>query len=142
MARGLREAGQLVLDLAERDPEFAIRGFPRQNIKAGRREYISYIVRDGSGRVLLASRHGGADTYTGQLSPGLHETAIGREYKQVIVDGRLSVTTVEDQAHRLEAIREAASPLIVMFLLLAPASFGLSILIINRGLRPLDVGQR
>ncbi len=85
-------------------------------------ESITYIVRDGSGRVLLRSHDADPAAFPAALRPGFQETETLRLYTESAVRGSLFVTAAEPLRHRREATRDAAAMLLWPLALVLPLS--------------------
>ena len=92
----LQEVAQRVLPLAyievlNRDPETADDP-PTQRVPAvdPHSEYITYIVRDAKGRVLLQSHDAVPEAFPNDLRPGFHDSPRQRLYTESGVQGRCS----------------------------------------------------
>ena len=123
----LQEVAQRILPLAYRevlDAEPATDGeAPGERLPAvlPHAEAITYIVRDGDGRVLLRSHDADPAAFPA-LRPGFQETAQLRLYTESAVQGSLFVTAAENLTHRREATLEAAGMLLWPLALVLPLS--------------------
>lgn len=70
-------------------------------------EYLTYQLRDASGRVLQHSHDAPAEPYSAPLAPGFADTEAFRVYTEGTVDGDLFIQVAETHDHRHEAIFEA-----------------------------------
>ena len=86
------------------------------------REYITYIVRDGEGRILLQSHDADPRAFPTSLQAGFQDASSFRFYTEVAVQGALVVTTAESTDHRRQAVVEAVGMLLWPLLLLLPLS--------------------
>jgi two-component system, OmpR family, sensor kinase len=66
----------------------------------GKREFISYVVRDGDGRELFKSNSADAMQIPAGLLPGFNTTDTLRTYTETAVQGSIVVTTAEYLEHR------------------------------------------
>jgi two-component system OmpR family sensor kinase len=66
----------------------------------GKREFISYVVRDGEGRELFRSNAADTMQIPADLPPGFHTTETLRTYTETAVQGTIVVTTAEYLEHR------------------------------------------
>lgn len=100
-------------------------------------EYITYIVRDGEGRVLLQSHDADPAVFPPGLEPGFHETPRLRLYTEGAVQGTLFVTAAEEPWHRREAVLHALRMLLWPLAVLLPLSQIGVWLLVRVSLRPV-----
>ena len=135
----LQEAAQRLLPLAvadvmEREP----------GAQAGRvdslhahREYITYIVRDRDGRLLLQSHDADPADFPEQPAVWFRTTSTHRIYGEAAVSGTIILEVAEPLQHRREAALESALGL------LAPLPFVMALslagvwLLVRRSMRPV-----
>ncbi len=105
-------------------------------------EFFTYVVRDGLGRVLLASHNAEAALFPVQSEDGFFNAGDLRFYRESAVQGTITLTIAEPLAHRRDIARELGLGLILPLLAMIP----LSILGIAWGmglaLRPLRALRR
>jgi two-component system OmpR family sensor kinase len=143
----LQEVAQRILPLAyseilNRDPRPSGTRDP-QTLPAVQphREYITYIVRDGEGRILLQSHDADPRAFPTSLQAGFQDASSLRLYTEVAIQGALVVTTAESIDHRRQAVVEAVGMLLWPLLLLLPLSaLGVAALV-RYSLRPLAAFQ-
>jgi two-component system, OmpR family, sensor kinase len=85
-------------------------------------EQITYIVRDGDGRVLLQSHDADPAAFPALTTPGFQEVGGLRLYTEVAVQGTFFVTTAEPINHRREAVIDAVGMLLWPLAVLLPLS--------------------
>ena len=102
-----------------------------------RGEFLTYVLRDASGRLLLASHDADPATFPARPAAGFHATEQHRLYGVSALDGRIFIEVADPLAHRREATWEAARLLFVPLAIVTPASFLLIWLILRRMLRPV-----
>ncbi|KQZ48503.1 hypothetical protein ASD54_16690 [Rhizobium sp. Root149] len=85
-------------------------------------EYLTYQVRDGSGRVLLHSHNVSADPYEAPLVEGFWSGGEKRIFTVAAVSGSIFVQVADSLEHRREASIEGGTALLLPLLLLLPAS--------------------
>ncbi len=85
-------------------------------------EQITYIVRDGEGRVLLQSHDADPAAFPALMTPGFQDLHGLRLYTEAAVQGTLFVTTAEPISHRRQAVIEAVGMLLWPLALLLPLS--------------------
>ncbi|WP_111396365.1 sensor histidine kinase [Humitalea rosea] len=85
-------------------------------------EQITYIVRDGDGRVLLQSHDADPAAFPTLMTPGFQDVRDLRLYTEAAVRGTLFVTAAEPISHRRQAVIEAVGMLLWPLALLLPLS--------------------
>ncbi|MEP9350310.1 two-component sensor histidine kinase, partial [Xanthobacter sp. KR7-225] len=105
----LQEVAQRVLPLAYSELLAREDGAGAQHMApvGAHREYITYVVRDAEGRVLLQSSDAEQMAIPAAPAPGFHTTARLRTYTEAAVRGTIVVTTAEELGHRAAAVRRA-----------------------------------
>lgn len=83
-------------------------------------EYLTYQVRDTSGRVLLHSHNVGSEPYLAPLQAGFWSGGNQRIFTVATVSDTLFVQVADSLAHRREATLESALTLLLPILLLLP----------------------
>ncbi len=142
----LQEVAQRVLPLAyievlNRDAESEDPPAQRIPLVGPHKEYITYLVRNGRGQVLLQSHDADPATFPNDLQPGFHDSAQLRLYTEGAVQGTIFVTTAEFRGHRDEAVIEALWALVWPLAALLPISlFGIWALV-GYALRPVHALQ-
>ncbi|MFZ4533449.1 MAG: histidine kinase dimerization/phospho-acceptor domain-containing protein, partial [Alsobacter sp.] len=118
----LQEVAQRILPLAYSEvlSRDAQAGGQRMPPVGPHREYITYVVRDAAGRELLQSSDADAMNIPRGLPPGFHTTDRLRTYTETAVQGSIIVTTVEDLAHRRDAVWRVTETLLWPLLALVP----------------------
>ena len=135
----LQETAQRLLPLAAMDI------FGREAAAPGRtvaglvahEQFLSYLVRDASGTVLLRSHDADRRGFPDAPVRGFNETASHRLYGESAVGGSLYIEVAEPLAHRREAALEAMQALLLPPLFLVPASLLGVWWFVRRSLRPL-----
>ena len=140
----LREVAQRVLPLAyievlDRDTAVPPDDVPAQRIASvsAHEEYITYIVRDAKGRVLLQSHDADPATFPKDLTPGFHDSPHLRLYTESAIQGTLFVTAAERPSHRSKAVVEAVGMLVWPLAALLPLSLLGIWALVRLSLRPL-----
>lgn len=85
-------------------------------------EYLTYQLRDATGKVLLHSHDAPAEPLAAPLAPGFVNDQSFRIYTEGTTDGSLFVQIAEAHAHRHEAIVESGLALSLPLLLMVPLS--------------------
>ncbi|NKJ33370.1 ATP-binding protein [Rhizobium sp. SG570] len=128
----------LVLDdLANRDPSSDPQSLKELN-KGLNREYLTYQVLDGNGKVILHSHDAPATVYDVPLKVGFHNTPRYRIYTESSQDGSVFLHVADAFKNRREASRESGVALLWPLLALIPASIIAIGFVVGRSLRPID----
>ena len=108
-----------VMDIISRDDPLAT-----QRIAPVRshEEYLTYVVRDAAGNVLLHSHDAELAVFPPVSEPGFSETATHRLYTETAVRGTIAVTVAEPLTHRRQAALDVSLALALPLLVLIPAS--------------------
>jgi two-component system OmpR family sensor kinase len=85
-----------------------------------RDEYLTYQVRDASGRVLLHSNNVSPEPYGAPLVPGFSNDGDRRIFTVETVSGSLFVQMADSLGHRREATLESAIALLLPIMVLLP----------------------
>ena len=138
----LQEVAQRVLPLAYievLDRDDAPDDAPAQRIASvsAHEEYITYIVRDAKGRVLLQSHDADPAAFPNDLRPGFHDSPHSRLYTESAVQGTLFVTAAERPGHRRKAVVEAVGMLVWPLAALLPISLLGTWALVALSLRPI-----
>jgi len=104
-------------------------------------ESISYIVRDGEGRVLLQSHDADPAAFPTNLRPGFENASGARFFTEGAVQGTLFVTTAEPTSHRRQAVLEAVAMLLWPLAVLLPLSQVGAWALVRYALRPVIAFQ-
>lgn len=135
----LQEVAQRVLPLAYSELLSREAGDAPQHMApiGPHREYISYVVRDGQGRVLLQSSDAELMAIPPGLAPGFRTTDRLRTYTEAAVRGTIVVTTAEELGHRAAAVRRAVVALIWPLVALVPIALAGVWLSVRLSLKPV-----
>jgi len=101
-------------------------------------EYLTYQVRDASGRVLLHSHNIGTEPYPAPLKPGFWSDDDRRIFTISTVSDTLFVQVADSLAHRREATLESALTLLLPILLLLPLGMVATRWVVMRATRPVN----
>ncbi|THV16876.1 sensor histidine kinase [Rhizobium rhizophilum] len=101
-------------------------------------EYLTYQVRDASGRVLLHSHNVDSEPYPAPLQAGFWSGADHRIFTIVTVSDTLFVQVADSLAHRREATLESALTLLLPILLLLPLGMFATRWVVVRATRPVN----
>lgn len=101
-------------------------------------EYLTYQVRDASGRVLLHSHNVGSEPYPAPLQSGFWTGEDQRIFTIATVSDTLFVQVADSLAHRREATLESALTLLLPILLLLPLGMFATRWVVVRATRPVN----
>lgn len=120
----IQETAQRVLPLAVMDIVSRDDPLATQRIAPVRshEEYLTYVVRDTAGNVLLRSHDADLAIFPPVSEPGFSETATHRLYTETAVRGTIEVTVAEPLGHRHRAALNVALTLALPLLVLIPVS--------------------
>lgn len=134
----LQEVAQRVLPLAYAEVLARDSDEPQRVPPVGpHREYITYVVRDAGGTVLLQSSDADRAAIPKDLAPGFATTATLRTYTEAAVQGTILVTAAEELAHRDAAARKAVLALLWPLAALVPVAVAGVWLAVWLTLRPI-----
>jgi two-component system OmpR family sensor kinase len=139
----LQEVAQRILPLAYSELLAREADDPPQHLPpiGSHREYVTYVVRDETGRDLLQSSDADPAAIPKDLPIGFATVGDLRLYTETAVRGTVRVTTAEPLAHRRATVRTAVVALIWPLAALVPIAL-LAVLLLGRAtLRPI-VGFR
>ena len=100
-------------------------------------EYITYIVRDRAGRVLLQSHDADLALFPPVLAGGFRNWNGSRFYTESAVSGSILVTAMERPGHRASTVRQSLVALSLPLLLLLPGMIGATIWLVSCSVRPV-----
>ena len=100
-------------------------------------EYITYVVRDAVGRVLLQSHDADPALFPADLATGFRNWEGRRFYTESAVSGSIVVTAMERPGHRASTVRKSLVALSLPLLLLLPGMIGATIWLVSRSVRPV-----
>ena len=101
-------------------------------------EFLTYVLRDRGGKVLLQSHDVDATAFPPWDGPGFRSTATQRLYGLAALSDTLRLTVAEPLAHRAQVARQALWALLLPLLLVLPLTFAAIALALGAGLAPLD----
>lgn len=106
------------------------------------REYITYIVRDQTGRVLMQSHDAEPARFPSPPRNGFEDGPDTRFYTDTAAKGAVSVTAAERPGHRQGAIRDATFALLSPLMVLFPLVLFITWWLVGRAFRPVtQLGQ-
>ncbi|MCB1445279.1 MAG: sensor histidine kinase N-terminal domain-containing protein [Rhizobiaceae bacterium] len=100
-------------------------------------EFLTYIVRDDKGRVLLRSHAADPAAFPPWDGPGFRTTATHRLYGEDVLQGTIRLTVAEPLAHRAAAARDLRMGLGLPLLVVIPAALLVIVMAVRSGLAPL-----
>ena len=134
----LQETAQRLLPLAvigiierDSDTEQAVAALGKHE------EFLTYLVRDKSGRILLHSHDADLEKFPAEPSHGFRQTASHRIYGEAAVSGTIFIQVAEPLAHRRLAAIEASVALFLPLLFLVPVSLLGVWIFVRRSMRPV-----
>ncbi|MDR7146017.1 ATP-binding protein [Rhizobium sp. BE258] len=105
---------------------------------AASREYLTYQLRDKTGKVVLRSNDAPAEPFSSPLTHGFHDTQTHRIYTEATADGALFMQVADRFGNRREAVRESAATLLWPLIVLIPASIFAVWFVVGRALKPIE----
>lgn len=125
----LQEVAQRLLPLAyaevlARDESAGDSPIQRVASVGAREEYITYIVRDGAGQVLMQSTDADPAVFPTDPAPGFQDGPTHRFYTESAIQGTLRVTTAEKSLHRQMTVARSVGMLIWPLVALIPIGLG------------------
>jgi len=120
----LQETAQRILPLAVSDilSREAGAGQKRAPAMQDHDEYLTYIVRDVAGNILLQSHDVNQAVFAEQPRTGFFDTATHRIFGESAISNTLFIEIAEPLAHRREAAFESGIALLLPLMLLIPVS--------------------
>ncbi len=100
-------------------------------------EYITYIVRDRSGRVLLQSHDAEISRFPADLPAGFSSRNGERFYTESAVSGTITVSAMEMSGHRAGAWRKTMLAMAWPLLLLLPGIMATTFWLVSRAVKPV-----
>ena len=113
---------------------------PEQGIATlrGQDEYLTWLVRDANGRVLMRSYQANPASFPPFVSAGFTNTDTHRIYSDSTLQGRITISVADPLAHRHSAVHAALIALILPLGLIVPASLIGIPLIVRAVLAPVQ----
>ncbi|WP_100640933.1 ATP-binding protein [Marinobacter salexigens] len=105
-------------------------------------EYLTYLVRDASGKLLLQSHDADPRIFGAKPQQGFSETSTHRIYGEGAISDTLYIEVAEPLAHRNEAILDTSLALLTPLILLIPISLIGVWWVIKRSLRQVVLLQQ
>jgi len=101
------------------------------------KEFLTYLVRDSEGRILLRSHEADPVVFPVKPAAGFRSTGTHRLYGETAISGTIIIEIAEPLAHRREAALEAAAGLLVPLPILIPLSLVGVWWFVRRGMAPV-----
>ncbi|SIQ76582.1 two-component system, OmpR family, sensor kinase [Rhizobium sp. RU20A] len=101
-------------------------------------EYVTYQVRDASGKVLMHSHDQAREPFNAPLKSGFWDGDGHRVYTLAAISNTIFIQVADPLGHRREALREGAAALLLPLFLLVPGSVLLVWLIVRRVMAPVE----
>lgn len=135
----LQETAQRLLPLAvteilNRDPDA---GAQRLAPISAQEEFFTYVVRDGTGAILMRSHGADPALFPAWVGPGFGTSATHRFYSAAALHDEIRLTVAEPLADRQKLAREIALRLGLPALFVLPLSLAVVVLLVRLGLRGL-----
>jgi two-component system OmpR family sensor kinase len=124
-----------ILDLIDRDDDGTSQRLARITEQE---EFLEYVVRDETGRVLLQSHDADLTVFAPQDQDGFYTAHDHRIFARSAVSGAYRIELAEPLAHRREAVLDTTLALLAPILLLVPISLFAVLWLVRRGLRPVE----
>jgi len=105
-------------------------------------EYLTYLVRDASGKLLLQSHDADPRVFGAKPRQGFSETPTHRIYGEGAISDTLYIEVAEPLDHRREAVLETSLALLIPLILLIPISLVGVWWVIKRSLRQVVLLQQ
>ena len=99
------------------------------------KEYLTYVVRDASGAILMQSHDADPGVFQAHPQPGFSSSATHRRYVASALSDTLFIEVAEPLAHRREAALKAGFALLWPLLVLIPLSLAGTWLLVHVSLR-------
>ncbi|MBQ0832669.1 MULTISPECIES: ATP-binding protein [unclassified Marinobacter] len=140
----LEETAQRILPLAVTDilNRENDTGHHRAPVLKDHNEYLTYLVRNPSGKLLLQSHDVDPDIFGALPQEGFFETSTHRFYGEAAVSDTIYIEIAEPLAHRRAAVLEATLTLLIPLLFLIPISWFGVWWVIKRSLRQVVLLQQ
>jgi two-component system OmpR family sensor kinase len=100
-------------------------------------EFLTYIVRDPQGRILLESHDADPSVFPGWNGNGFQQSATHRFYNEQAVEGSVRITIAEPLAHRAKVAREIQMGLGLPLLIFLPVALLAIVFAVRASLTPL-----
>ncbi len=135
----LQETAQRILPLAVVDIIDREEDHRTQRLAALRAhtEFLTYIVRDADGHVVLQSHAADPGIFPAWAGPGFAQSATHRFYSEATLRGTVRITVAEPLDHRAAALRRIGMSLGLPLLVMIPVTLLAVVLAVRAGTAPL-----
>ncbi len=135
----LRETAERILPLAVTDiVGRETEGFTqRLAVIRAHDEFLTYLVRDDEGRILLQSHAADPAVFPAYDGRGFRQTATHRLYSDAVLQGTIRITVAEPLVHRASVAREFQLALGLPLLIVIPLALAAIIFAVRQSLGPL-----
>ena len=143
----LQETAQQILPLAVTSIEDRGGGARELIVPPGHKEFLTYLVRDREGKILMRSHDAQPELFPPKPQTGFITTSQHRIYGESGIQGTLFVEVAEPLRHRVEAATETTfGSLLALAIMLPLGLLGIRV-IVRRAIRPvhelrLQIGER
>lgn len=100
-------------------------------------EFLTYIVRDAGGRILLQSHAADPSIFPAYAGPGFAQSATHRFYSEAALRGSVRITVAEPLDHRAAVAREIRMGLGLPLLAVIPLALAAIVVAVRMSLAPL-----
>ncbi len=100
-------------------------------------EYITYVVRDGQGRILVQSHDADPARFPTDLTTGFRDWSGARYYTESAVSGSIVVSAMERPGHRWTTLLQTLLALAIPLVVLLPAVIGTVVWLVANSIRPV-----
>ncbi len=100
-------------------------------------EFLTYIVRDADGRILLQSHLADAETFPPYTGPGFGRTPTLRLYNEEALQGTVRITVAEPLEHRAAVARQVQLALGLPLLVVLPIALGAVVVAVRTSITPI-----
>lgn len=101
-------------------------------------EFLTYMLRDPKGKVLLQSHAVDPGVFSPWVEPGFRSTATHRIYDIAALRDTMRLSVAEPLSHRDRVARKALVLLLLPLLIVVPLAFGTILLALRAGIAPLN----
>lgn len=100
-------------------------------------EFLTYIVRDADGRILLQSHAADPEVFPAYTEPGFAQTPSHRFYNEEALQGTVRITVAEPMEHRRAIARETQLALGLPLVIVFPIALGVIVVAVRASVVPL-----
>ncbi len=100
-------------------------------------EYITYVVRDAQGRILVRSHDADPARFPTDLTTGFRDWSGARYYTESAVSGSIVVSAMERPGHRWTTLMQTLLALAMPLVVLLPVVIGAVVWLVANSIRPV-----